>query len=106
MELCRKYDGSTETFHPWLDQIEEKLQQLKHAKKRSMQPVAYVSRDRSARLTHSELIRLNRFPTATAREIARAAEVYERALVIVRRHIESGHQFNLTRINTISKAIF
>lgn len=57
------------------------------------------SRDRSSRLTHSELIRLNRFPTASAREIARAAEVYERALAVVRRHIENGHQFNLTRKN-------
>lgn len=61
---------------------------------------ALFNRDRSSRLTHSELIRLNRFPTATAREIARAAEVYERALAVVRRHIESGHQFNVTRKNT------
>ena len=59
------------------------------------------SRDRTSRLTHSELIRLNRFPNAAAREVARAAEVYERALSIVRRTIESGHQFNLT-----SSAVF
>lgn len=58
---------------------------------------ALFNRDRSSRLTHNELIRLNRFPTATARELARAAEVYERALAVVRRHIESGHQFNVTR---------
>lgn len=55
------------------------------------------SRDRSTRLTHSELIRLNRYPTPTAREIARAAEVYERALNVVRRHVETGQQFNLSR---------
>jgi chaperonin cofactor prefoldin len=33
MELCRKYDGSQETFIPWLDQAEDKLKQ--------MQPVAF-----------------------------------------------------------------
>lgn len=27
------------------------------------------SRDRSSRLTHSELVRLNRYPTATTREV-------------------------------------
>ena len=58
---------------------------------------ALFSRDRSTRLTHSELIRLNRYPTPTAREIARAAEVYERALNVVRRHVEIGHHFNLSR---------
>jgi peroxidase len=63
------------------------------------------SRDRSTRLTHAELIRLNRFPNAAAREIARAAEVYERALTVVRRTIESGTQFNLTRKSTFKQII-
>ncbi len=57
---------------------------------------ALFSRDRTTRLTHAELIRLNRYPTPTAREIARSAEVYERALAVVRRHILNGHQFNVT----------
>lgn len=43
MELCRKYDGSQETFLPWLDQIEEKLRQ--------MQPVAFKKSDLDAQVT-------------------------------------------------------
>ncbi|XP_058066005.1 peroxidasin [Anopheles bellator] len=39
---------------------------------------------------HGDLFRIVRFPSGPAREIARAAEVYERALAIVRRHIGSG----------------
>lgn len=53
------------------------------------------SRDRSSRLTHSQLIRINRFPSPGVREIARAAEVYERALAVIRRHVENGVQFTL-----------
>ena len=30
-------------------------------------------------------------------QIARAAEVYERALAVVRRHVENGHHFNISR---------
>ncbi|XP_035785231.1 LOW QUALITY PROTEIN: peroxidasin-like [Anopheles albimanus] len=47
---------------------------------------------------HGDLFRIVRFPSGPAREIARAAEVYERALVIIRRHIESGA--NLTTNTT------
>lgn len=54
------------------------------------------SRDRTSRLTHSELLRINRFPTPAAREIARAADIYDRALTIVRRHIENGTHFNIS----------
>lgn len=57
---------------------------------------ALFSRDRSTRLTHAELIRLNRYPNPTAREIARAAEVYDRALSVIRRRVENGFQFNLS----------
>ena len=53
------------------------------------------SRDRSSRLTHSQLIRFNRFPSAGAREIARAADIYDRALAVIRRHVENGVQFTL-----------
>ena len=53
------------------------------------------SRDRTSRLTHSQLVRYNRFPSASARDVARAAEVYERALAVVRRHVENGVQFTL-----------
>uniref|UniRef100_A0A4Y0BLU1 Peroxidasin n=1 Tax=Anopheles funestus TaxID=62324 RepID=A0A4Y0BLU1_ANOFN len=47
---------------------------------------------------HDDLFRIVRFPTGPAREIARAAEVYERALVIIRKHVETGA--NLTTNTT------
>lgn len=40
--------------------------------------------------TSSELFRLIRYPNAPARELARAAEVYERTLVNIRKHVERG----------------
>lgn len=39
---------------------------------------------------HGDLFRLVRFPTGPARELARASEVYERALVNIRKHVEDG----------------
>uniref|UniRef100_A0A182QQU6 Uncharacterized protein n=1 Tax=Anopheles farauti TaxID=69004 RepID=A0A182QQU6_9DIPT len=45
---------------------------------------------RNATRYHDDLFRIVRFPTGPAREIARAAEVYERALVIIRQHVEGG----------------
>ncbi|XP_055533794.1 peroxidasin isoform X2 [Wyeomyia smithii] len=39
---------------------------------------------------HGDLFRIVRFPTGPARELARAAEVYERALVNIRKHVDSG----------------
>lgn len=39
---------------------------------------------------HGDLFRLFRFPTAPARELARAAEIYERTLVNIRKHVEGG----------------
>ncbi|XP_052566883.1 peroxidasin isoform X2 [Culex pipiens pallens] len=39
---------------------------------------------------HGDLFRIVRFPTGPARELARAAEVYERALVNIRRHVDTG----------------
>uniref|UniRef100_A0AAG5DEK2 Cell adhesion molecule-related/down-regulated by oncogenes n=1 Tax=Anopheles atroparvus TaxID=41427 RepID=A0AAG5DEK2_ANOAO len=47
---------------------------------------------------HGDLFRIVRFPTGPARELARAAEVYERALVIIRRQVEAGA--NLTTNST------
>lgn len=38
----------------------------------------------------SELFRIIRYPDAPARELARAAEVYERTLVNIRKHVENG----------------
>ncbi|RZB39798.1 peroxidasin [Asbolus verrucosus] len=44
----------------------------------------------------AELFRLIRFPDAPARELARAAEVYERTLVNIRKHVEKGMTMNST----------
>lgn len=46
---------------------------------------------------HGDLFRIFRFPDAPTRQIARAAEIYERTLVNIRKHIEAGA--NLT-VNT------
>ncbi|XP_042897805.1 peroxidasin [Parasteatoda tepidariorum] len=43
-----------------------------------------------------ELLQAFRFPTNEAREAARSAEIYERALEIVWSHVRSGNQFNLS----------
>lgn len=53
-------------------------------------------RERGSRPTPSELLRLFRFPNAAAREVARAAEIYERTLQIIKRHVEAGMKFNLS----------
>jgi peroxidase len=44
----------------------------------------------------AELFRLIRFPDAPARELARAAEVYERTLVNIRKHVREGMRTNST----------
>lgn len=44
----------------------------------------------------SDLFRLIRFPNAPARELARAAEVYERTLVNIRKHVLGGMSTNIT----------
>lgn len=38
----------------------------------------------------ADLFRIIRYPDAPARELARAAEVYERTLVNVRKHVQNG----------------
>ncbi|XP_058835456.1 peroxidasin isoform X2 [Topomyia yanbarensis] len=50
---------------------------------------------------HGDLFRIVRFPTGPARELARAAEVYERTLVNIRKHVESGQSLttNTTDFN-------
>lgn len=42
----------------------------------------------------SDLFRLIRFPNAPTRELARAAEVYERTLVNIRKHVNAGKKMN------------
>lgn len=45
----------------------------------------------------SSLMRLLRFPDTSTRSIAKAAEVYERTLVNIRKHIQSGLKVNLSQ---------
>lgn len=54
---------------------------------------------------HGDMFRIFRFPNEPARELARAAEIYERTLFNVRKHIEAGHtmtanktEFNYTEV--------
>lgn len=42
----------------------------------------------------SDLFRLIRFPNAPTRELARAAEVYERTLVNIRKHVNTGRKMS------------
>lgn len=44
----------------------------------------------------NELFRLLRFPNAEARDVARAADIYERTLINIRKHVEAGMNINLT----------
>lgn len=41
---------------------------------------------------HGELFKLFRYPTGESLELARAAEIYERTLVNIRRHVDAGAQ--------------
>lgn len=42
----------------------------------------------------SDLFRIIRFPNAPARELARAAEVYERTLINIRKHVNEGRKMS------------
>lgn len=44
----------------------------------------------------ADLFRIIRYPNAPARELARAAEVYERTLVNIRKHVQVGMSLNAT----------
>lgn len=48
-------------------------------------------------LSAGELMRLVRFPNAAARQVARAAEVYERTLYLIKKNVEAGMKVNLTQ---------
>ncbi|KAG8309246.1 hypothetical protein J6590_090756, partial [Homalodisca vitripennis] len=56
----------------------------------------FTSRNGTNR-TPSYLMRLMRFPDASTRNIIRAAEIYERTLINIRKHIQSGLKVNLTQ---------
>ncbi|KAJ9586071.1 hypothetical protein L9F63_020268, partial [Diploptera punctata] len=55
------------------------------------------ARDRGSRNSSpGDLFRLLRFPNAAARDVARAADIYERTLINIRKHVEAGMNINLT----------
>ncbi|EDW17736.2 peroxidasin [Drosophila mojavensis] len=54
----------------------------------------FSNRSSRAPPNYGELLRVFRFPTGQARQLARAAEIYERTLVNIRKHVQQGD--NLT----------
>ncbi|XP_054084905.1 peroxidasin [Zeugodacus cucurbitae] len=48
---------------------------------------------------YADLLRVFRFPNGEARQLARAAEIYERTLVNIRKHIAKGHNLTMTSQN-------
>lgn len=53
-------------------------------------------------LSAGELMRLVRFPNAAARQLARSAEIYERTLYLIKKHVEAGMKVNLSHGMRIS----
>lgn len=49
-----------------------------------------------------KLMRMSRFPDVVAREVAKSADIFERTLANVRKHVQAGFKINLTE----SKSIF
>ncbi|XP_001354288.3 peroxidasin [Drosophila pseudoobscura] len=45
---------------------------------------------------YGELLRVFRFPTGEARQLARAAEIYERTLVNIRKHVQRGDNLSMS----------
>ncbi|XP_017485563.1 PREDICTED: peroxidasin, partial [Rhagoletis zephyria] len=50
----------------------------------------------NGQFNHGDLLRIFRFPKGEARQLARAAEIYERTLVNIRKHIEKGDNLTLS----------
>ncbi|XP_052121607.1 peroxidasin [Frankliniella occidentalis] len=50
-----------------------------------------------AERNHATLYRAIRFPDASARDVARAADVFEKTLINIRRHVEAGSKMNVTQ---------
>ncbi|XP_055843277.1 peroxidasin [Episyrphus balteatus] len=56
----------------------------------------FSDRKPSNPLHHGDLLRLFRFPKGEARQLARAAEIYERTLVNIRKHVQEGHNLSIS----------
>uniref|UniRef100_A0A4D5R9E2 Peroxidasin n=1 Tax=Scolopendra viridis TaxID=118503 RepID=A0A4D5R9E2_SCOVI len=91
-------DGTTDqgSRHPGDRFVQISIEEARFSVDRALNDTiaSIYSRDRP--FTPAELLRLFRFPGPSAREIARSAEIYERTLLIIKRHVESGAKFNLS----------
>lgn len=47
-----------------------------------------------------KLMRMSRFPDVVARDVAKSADIFERTLSNVRKHVQAGLKVNLTESNT------
>lgn len=55
---------------------------------------------------HGDLFKINRYPKGDSRELARAAELYERTLLIIRQQVNSGASINANVTDYDNKEIF
>lgn len=55
----------------------------------------FSNRSTAAPPNYGELLRVFRFPTGQARQLARAAEIYERTLVNIRKHVQRGENLSM-----------
>lgn len=55
----------------------------------------FSNRTTGAPPNYGELLRVFRFPTGQARQLARAAEIYERTLVNIRKHVQRGENLSM-----------
>jgi len=51
-----------------------------------------------------KLMRMSRFPDVVARDVAKSADVFERTLANVRKHVQAGLKINLTESNYFATA--
>ncbi|XP_060651867.1 LOW QUALITY PROTEIN: peroxidasin [Drosophila nasuta] len=55
----------------------------------------FSNRSKGTPPNFGELLRVFRFPTGQARQLARAAEIYERTLVNIRKHVQRGENLSM-----------
>uniref|UniRef100_A0A646QDL0 Peroxidasin n=1 Tax=Hemiscolopendra marginata TaxID=943146 RepID=A0A646QDL0_9MYRI len=92
-------DGTTDggSKHPGDRFVQISIEEARFSVDRALNDTitSIYARDRKP-FTPAELLRLFRFPRPSAREKARSAEIYERTLLVIKRHVESGAKFNLS----------
>lgn len=53
-----------------------------------------------------KLMRMSRFPDVLARDVAKSADIFERTLANVRKHVQAGLKVNLTESNNYRLIVF